>query len=101
MTIDLRPMFAPLASGVRASLAAFARENGTVHICTIALCGNGFHGAASLYLDTPEHSAASVERWKSNGPAWYGQDSAGFFCNNGADFCYRVGEYSFVGFPDL
>jgi hypothetical protein len=94
--IDLRKLRDPLVTQIRDSLQAFASKNLTLKICTIALFGDGFHGSASLHLDTPEHSAAFVQKTD-----WFGEDDQGRFCNNCWDFAHCIGEYTFRGYPDL
>ena len=99
--IDLRKMRKLLADEIGASLQAFSTQYPNTPICTLALFGDGFHGKASLYLDTPDHSAASVQRLVEKGLAWYGEDDQGRFCNSPCDFPYLIGEYRFAGYPDL
>ena len=99
--IDLRKMRKALADEIGASLLAFSSQYPRTQICTVGPLGDGFHGRASLYLDTPDHSAASVQRWAKNGPAWYGDDDQGRFCDSPCDFPYCIGEYRFAGYPDL
>jgi hypothetical protein len=101
MVIDLRKLREPLAADVRKSLIAFSTQHPNTPISTVGLWGDGFHGTASLHVDTPDHSAAFVKKWLKNGPDWYGEDSQGRFCNNCWDFPHCVGEYSFPGYPDL
>ncbi len=84
--IDLRKMRKPLADDIGASQRAFSSQYPNTPICTVGLFGDGFHGKASLHLDTPDHSAASVRRWAKNGPAWYGEDDQGRFDNSPCDF---------------
>jgi hypothetical protein len=99
--IDLRKMRKPLADKIGASLLAFSSQYRHTQICTVGLVGDGFHGRASLHLDTPDHSATSIQRWAKNGPDWYGEDDQGRFDNSPCDFPYRIGEYRFAGYPDL
>jgi hypothetical protein len=99
--IDLRKMRKPLADEIGASLLAFSSQYRNTPICTVGLFGDGFHGRASLYLDTPDHSAASVQRLVEDGLDWYGEDDQGRFCNSPCDFPYLIGEYRFAGYPDL
>ena len=101
MVIDLRKMRDPLTTDIRKSLAAFSAQHPDTPICTVGLFGDGFHGTASLHLDTPDHSAASVKEWLQNGPDWYGEDRQGRFCNNCCDMAHCIGEYRFPGYPDL
>jgi hypothetical protein len=101
MQIDLRKLRKPLAADIRKSLAAFCAQHPNTPISTVGLWGDGFHGKASLHLDTPEHSAAFVKEWLKNGAAWYGEDRHGRFCNNCWDFPHCIGEYRFPGYPDL
>jgi hypothetical protein len=101
MVIDLRKLREPLAADIRNSLSAFSAQHANTPICTVGLWGDGFHGTASLHLDTPDHSAAFVEQWLKNGPDWYGEDGQGRFCNNCWDMPHCIGEYSFPGYPDL
>src|SRR5262249_52778280 len=70
-------------------------------ICTVAVWADGFHGFASVHLDTPAHSAAFVKRVLKNGPAWYGEDREGRFCDSPCDFPHRLAEFHFPGYPDL
>lgn len=55
----------------------------------------------TLAFDTKEHSDAQVKEFQHHGPAWYGEDSEGRFCNSPLDFAFRVGEIVLDGFPDL
>jgi hypothetical protein len=101
MLIDLRKIREPLADDIRKSLAAFSAQHLDTPVCTVGVFGDGFHGAASLYLDTPDHSSAFVKEWRDQGPAWYGRDSEGTFCNSCCDFPHCIGEYEFLGYPDF
>ncbi len=99
--IDLRNLWKPLTADIQNSLVTFITQHPHTHVCTVGFQGDGFHGIASMHADTPEHSAAFVAEWHKNGPAWYGEDEKGCFCNNCADFLYCIGEYSLPGYPDL
>jgi hypothetical protein len=99
--IDLRKMRKPLANDIGASLLAFSSQHQDTPICTVALFGDGFHGRASLFLDTPDHSAASVQWCVEKGLDWYGEDDQGRFCESPCDFPCLIGEYRFSGYPDL
>lgn len=101
MLIDLRNMHEPLVIHIRESLNAFLAKEPETKICTVALWGDGFHGTASLHLDTPDHSAAFAEKWNKDGPDWYGEDEHGRFCNSCWDMPHCIGEYGFPGYPDL
>ena len=101
MVIDLREMRRPLVDDIRESLATFSGKHPGTLISTVGLCGDGFHGIVSLHADTPEHSTASVRKWAKNGPAWYGEDRQGRFCNNCWDFKHCIGEFTLSGYPDL
>ncbi len=101
MLIDLRKLCEPLSDDIRNSLITFSTRYPYARVCTVGLWGDGFHGTASLHLDTSEHSSASVEKWQKNGPNWYGEDDKGRFCNNCWDFEHCTGEYSFPDYPDL
>jgi hypothetical protein len=101
MLIDLRKLREPLAADIRNSLLTFSAEHPDTQVSTVGLWGDGFHGTASLHLDTPENSAAFVNEWLKEGPAYYGQDAKGRFCNSCWDFPHCIGEYSFPEYPDL
>lgn len=101
MLIDLRHSVEPLAASIRESLDCFTAQHPNTPVSTVGLWGDGFHGSASLHLDTPEHSAAFVNKWLKNGSAWYGEDEKGRFCNNCWDFPYCISEYGFRDYPDL
>jgi hypothetical protein len=101
MLIDLRKLREPLAADIRKSLATFSSKQPNTSISSVALWGDGFHGTASLHVDTPDHSAAFVKEWVKNGPDWYGEDRQGRFCHNCWDMAHCIGEYSFPGYPDL
>ena len=101
MLIDLRKLHAPLTADIRQSLTTFASQNAETPICTVVLWGDGFHGNASLHLDTPEHSAAWVEKWLKEGPGWVGEDRYGRFCNSFSEFAHHFGMYTFPGYPDF
>jgi hypothetical protein len=99
--IDLRRMREPLAAKIESALRDFSAHHPEVPICTVGIFGDGFHGVASLALDTPDHSAAFVDKWIPSGPDWYGRDECGCYCNNCEDFTYYINDFTFEGYPDL
>ncbi len=101
MLIDLRKSREPLASEIQNSLIDFSIQHPNIEVCTVGLVGDGFHGRAALFLDTPEHSAAHVKEYLKHGLGWYGEDENGRFCNSCSDFPYCIGEYSFPDYPDF
>jgi hypothetical protein len=101
MLVDLRNLREPLVADIRNSLEEFLAEYPNTPICTIGLFGDGFHGSASLHLDTPDHSAAFVKEWVENGIGWCGEDSQGHYCNSCWDFPHCIGEFAFSEYPDL
>jgi hypothetical protein len=99
LVIDLRPYWLPLVADIERALRAFREQHADVRISTVALYGDGFHGAAHLHLDTASHSAAFVQRWAGQGGSL--QDAAGTFCRNCPDFEFAAGDFSFAGYPDF
>jgi hypothetical protein len=99
--IDLRRMRESLAAKIERALRDFSAHHPDVPICTVGIFGDGFHGVASLALDTPDHSAAFVDKWIPSGPDWYGRDECGCYCNNCEDFAYYIDDFTFEGYPDL
>lgn len=97
--IDLRSIISPLVRQLRESLATFTGEHPDVEICTVGLYGDGFHGWISIWLDTPQHSAAHVAEWQGRSPI--GVDDLGTFCDNCPDFAFQVTEHEFADFPDF
>lgn len=98
MDIDLRQYWLPLAADIHRSLRGFTQKNPAVQVCTVGIFGDGFHGTASLHLDTPAHSSAFVTQWGSSAA---GTDDVGMFCANCWDFEYCVGQFEFPNYPDL
>src|SRR5436309_2926876 len=100
--IDLRKLRDPLAAAIQASLLAFSAQHPKTRICSVGLHGDGFHGTASLHLDTPSNSAAFVKKSIKAGHNRYGEDSCGRFCHSCWDFAHcGIGDYRFPGYPDL
>ena len=99
--IDLRKFREPLAAEIQRSLIDFSVQHPNVEVCTVGIAGDGFHGLAALFLDTPEHSAAHVEEYLKHGIGWYGEDENGRFCNSCPDFPYCIGEYCLPDYPDF
>lgn len=101
MLIDLRKLREPLTEKMRKALVSFSKKHPDEQICTVAIWGDGFHGTAALWLNTPDSSAASVKANIDHGFAWYGEDRQGRFCNSPCDFCYSLGEFDFPRYPDF
>ena len=91
----------PLVANIERALRDFSARHPDVPICTVGISGDGFHGVASLALDTPDHSDAFVEKWIQNGPDWYGRDEVGCYCNNCEDFVYYIDDFTLEDYPDL
>lgn len=85
---DLREMIAPYCSLVREILEQFEKEHDEVEWSCFAFDSAPAHGRLGLNFDTKPNSDSIVERFAKNGPAWFGEDSAGRFNNNCADFEY-------------
>lgn len=85
---DLREMIAPYRSLVQETLEQFEREHGEVSWSCFAFDAAPAHGRLGLNFDTKATSDSIVERFAKNGPAWFGEDCAGRFNNNCADFAY-------------
>jgi hypothetical protein len=99
--IDFRKFQEILITEIQKSLVDFSVQYPKIEICTVGLAGDGFHGRATLFLDTSEHSALHVEEYLKYGSAWYGEDEHGRFCNSCADFPYCIGKYKFQDYPDF
>jgi hypothetical protein len=65
----------------------------------VGLFGDGFHGSASLHVDTRAHSSEFVRLWAGRGSVL--QDQAGQFCSNCPDFEFCLGTFRFHHYPDL
>lgn len=83
------------------SIREFSEENPDVEVSCIGFCATPSMSDGFLSFDTASHSQEHVAKWQQKGPAWFGEDQFGRFCNNPADFAfdvYRV--FEFEGFHD-
>ena len=99
--IDLQRIRAPLIADFKEALRVFASTRPDADVSAVGVYGDGFHGWVALWLDTPEHAAAHVERWRDKGPGWFGEDENGVFNDNCPDFAHHLGDFRLSGFPDL
>lgn len=99
--IDLRKMRDPLIADIDRALRGFVASHPDASICTVGISGDGFHGVASLALDTPDHSENFVKEWAPHGPDWYGRDAVGCYCHNCEDFAHYLDDFTLQGYPDL
>lgn len=96
MDIDLRNYLDPLTKFFRDSTATFVKEHPNDAISTVAIFGDGFHGTAALWADTPENSAAYASEVRE--PA---QDEFGTFCNECESMAFFIGEFRFPEYPNF
>jgi hypothetical protein len=100
--IDLRAYRQPLHAFFQRSVRSFVREHPTAIVSTVAFYVFPYSRFGGVCLDTEENSAKIVAEFQDEGPAWYGEDSAGRFNNSPADFSFPNFKYfKFRGFPDL
>lgn len=95
--VDLAPHAAEIEKMLAAAVAKFSREHPTETASLLVFGYSGFNPSLMIAIDTPEHSAAFVERHPDN----CGRDEQGRFCNSPYDCAYPLDEYSFNGFPNL
>lgn len=101
MVIDLQKLLPSVTDFIIFSLSNFESSNEGEKICTLCLCGDGFHGSVFLYLDTLKNSMQTVAKWEHKGSAWYGEDKIGKFNNSGADFAHYAGDFVLPDYPDF
>jgi len=86
--LDLRELIAPYRTLVRETLKQFELENDCISWSCYAFDCAPAHGRLGLNFDTTANSDSIVSQFEKNGPDWYGEDVAGRFNNNCADFAF-------------
>ncbi len=103
IVIDLRAMREPLLTEARAALEHFAEQRPETRVSAVGFVVDGFHGIATLYLDTPESADAQLSRWRGvfEGDPSIGRDAFGDYSLSCPDFAFCLLEHRLAGFPDL